>query len=484
MEQKKTLFNYLYEDIVKQIKSGKLAYGERLRSYRALCDVYNVGIRTVRDVVKKLIKDGYIKSVARSHIEVAYKEDSDSGNIEIIRGVLSKRDAITGLMKTMSYLLPYAYTEASMLVDKQLIDASRKDIRGLDHMNTKQQWRVSSTALQRIISVFHNSLFRDLYIDVDLFSQVTVIDGFENPFSRMTVNAEQGLNELFDQFLYQDMAGIRHMISKMYLDASQAVSAYFDEVSKRYTGIMAIQEDYHWNAEKGRINRYMEIARDLVEKIGHGVYPDGTYLPSNLVLQEEYSVAALTLINALDALTVAGLVEKQSQRGKYLVTAAKAHTKELLIRNGAPKNDSATLLGAIHAAALLCRGITYAGFDFLTESDADELEQEINDTETIRPANCILRKLVMAQPLKPLQDIYSQLEHLMNWGYYFDFARKYEANLETVTAKTKIAVGYIRSGDKEALADMLRDIYGSNFRNMQAALIRLGMPEAAQMKLP
>ena len=29
MEQKKTLFNYLYEDIVKQIKSGKLAYGER-----------------------------------------------------------------------------------------------------------------------------------------------------------------------------------------------------------------------------------------------------------------------------------------------------------------------------------------------------------------------------------------------------------------------------------------------------------------------
>lgn len=484
MEQKKTLFNYLYEDIVKQIKSGKLAYGERLRSYRALCDVYNVGIRTVRNVVKKLIKDEYIKSVARSHIEVAYKEDRVSENTEIIRDVLSKRDAITGLMKTMSYLLPYAYTEASKLVDKQLLDASRKDIRGMDLMKTKQQWRVASTALQRIISVFHNSLFRDLYIDVDLFSQVTVINGFENPFSQMTVNAEQGLNELFDKLLYQDMTGIRQVIRKMYLDASQAVSVYFDAIAKRYPNIKATQEVYYWNVEKGRINRYMEIARDLVEKIGHGIYPDGTYLPPNSVLQKEYGAAALTLINALDALSVAGLVEKQSQRGKHLVTATKAHTKDLLIRNGAPKNDSTTLLGAIHAVALLCRGITYAGFDFLTESDADELEQEINNPVTIRPANCILRKLVMAQPLKPLQDIYTQLEHLMNWGYYFDFAKKYEANLETVAAKTRIAVGYIRSGDKNALADMLRDIYGSNFRNMQAALIRLGMPEAAEMKLP
>lgn len=484
MEQKKTLFNYLYDDIVEQITSGKLAFGEILPSYKTLCGVYNVGIRTVRDVIKKLIKDEYIKSVARSHIEVAYKDDSSLRNAEPVKALLAKRDAITDLMKTMSYLLPYAATEASKLVDKQLIDANRKDIRGLDNMEARQQWRAVSSALQRIFSVFNNSLFRDLYIDVNLFSQIAVIDGFENPFSGITTNAEQRLNKLYDKFLYQDMAGIQRVISRMYLNATQPVSVYFDTLAEKYPDIKVTQEDYHWNAQKGRSNRYTEIARDLLEKIGRGTYPDGTYLPTSTVLQEEYGVSTLTLINALDALSSVGVIEKRSQRGRYVVTTNNAHKKEPFIRNGAPQNDAATLLGAIHAVVLVCRGITYAGFDYLTESDIDELENEINAPDTVRPSYSILRKLAMAQPLKPLQDIYTQLEHLMNWGYYARFSKKCESNLETIAAKKKIAIGYIRSGNKEALADMLRDIYSFSFRNMQAALVKYGVPEAAEMKLP
>jgi len=76
MGEKKTLFNYLYNELVKQIESGKLSYGDSLPSYRIICDKYNVGIRTVRDVIKKLSADDYIKTIARSHIEVVYELDS------------------------------------------------------------------------------------------------------------------------------------------------------------------------------------------------------------------------------------------------------------------------------------------------------------------------------------------------------------------------------------------------------------------------
>lgn len=50
MEPKPTLFNFLHDTLVQQIVSGRIAYGEKLPPLRALCDIYHVGIRTVRDV--------------------------------------------------------------------------------------------------------------------------------------------------------------------------------------------------------------------------------------------------------------------------------------------------------------------------------------------------------------------------------------------------------------------------------------------------
>ena len=54
MRDKQTLFDYVYQDLRGQIVSGRLSFGDKLPSMRSLCDLYNVGLRTIKDVLRVL----------------------------------------------------------------------------------------------------------------------------------------------------------------------------------------------------------------------------------------------------------------------------------------------------------------------------------------------------------------------------------------------------------------------------------------------
>ena len=65
MERKKTLHDYLYENLKEQIQTGYYKYGEALPSMNQLCETYHVGIRTVRDVLSDLRDQGMIRTEER-----------------------------------------------------------------------------------------------------------------------------------------------------------------------------------------------------------------------------------------------------------------------------------------------------------------------------------------------------------------------------------------------------------------------------------
>ena len=72
MEQKKTLYDYLYQNLREQILTGILPYGAHIPSITQLCDIYNVGVRTAKDVVKALKKEGLIHTEQRRPSIVIY----------------------------------------------------------------------------------------------------------------------------------------------------------------------------------------------------------------------------------------------------------------------------------------------------------------------------------------------------------------------------------------------------------------------------
>ena len=68
MEQKKTLYDYLYQNLREQILTGILPYGAHIPSITQLCDIYNVGVRTAKDVVKALKKEGLIHTEQKAPV--------------------------------------------------------------------------------------------------------------------------------------------------------------------------------------------------------------------------------------------------------------------------------------------------------------------------------------------------------------------------------------------------------------------------------
>lgn len=72
--KKKTLHDYLYENLKEQIQTGYYKYGEALPSMNQLCETYHVGIRTVRDVLSDLRDQGMIRTEERRPAVIVYRK--------------------------------------------------------------------------------------------------------------------------------------------------------------------------------------------------------------------------------------------------------------------------------------------------------------------------------------------------------------------------------------------------------------------------
>jgi GntR family transcriptional regulator len=91
--------------------------------------------------------------------------------------------------------------------------------------------------------------------------------------------------------------------------------------------------------KKGPI--YLQIKEILKERILYGEYPKNTNIPSELQLEEEFSVSKITVRNAVEELVKEGYLRKQSGKGTEVINN-KAITKlskgknftELLVDQG------------------------------------------------------------------------------------------------------------------------------------------------------
>ena len=83
MKRKKTLHDYLYENLREQIETGYYKYGEALPSMNRLCETYHVGIRTVRDVLSELRDQGMIRTEERRPAVIVYGKTGEEDYIPI-----------------------------------------------------------------------------------------------------------------------------------------------------------------------------------------------------------------------------------------------------------------------------------------------------------------------------------------------------------------------------------------------------------------
>lgn len=106
VEDKQTLSEYVYGNLREQILTGYLRRGEPLPSLSQLCETYHVGIRTARDVLRRLSQEDLIRTEERKPSVVIYRRPEEEGNQVEISAVLARRVEIGEIYETMGHIMP------------------------------------------------------------------------------------------------------------------------------------------------------------------------------------------------------------------------------------------------------------------------------------------------------------------------------------------------------------------------------------------
>lgn len=143
MKDKTTLFEYLYENLKEQIISGRIKCGERLPSMNSVCEQYNIGIRTVKDVFRALSNDGYIKTEERKSAVVIYSNNKDSQELAV-KYVLERKTFIVEVYKTMSLLMPELFCFSSQVCGQKYLNFWEKTLNRSKKKDTQNDgvWRL------------------------------------------------------------------------------------------------------------------------------------------------------------------------------------------------------------------------------------------------------------------------------------------------------------------------------------------------------
>ena len=172
MEEKRTLFEYLYKNLREQIMTGYLKYGDPLPSMSQLCENYHVGIRTVKDVLAALKKEGLIHTEERRPSIVAYQPDCEVQKEHAIRSVLERRHTILEVYKTMELIMPRLFAFSMVSCGGEKVSLSFRQLKQSSKKEITVRWKASSAALHNLLDASDNLLFRDAFTSLEICARV------------------------------------------------------------------------------------------------------------------------------------------------------------------------------------------------------------------------------------------------------------------------------------------------------------------------
>ena len=158
--EKTTLSEYLYRTLAAQIRAGRLKSGQPLPSARRLCERYQVGIRTVRDVMARLQREGYIQTRERRAPVVVCLGEPEREDERAIHSLLSRRESIGQVYETLGAVMPDLFWAGARRGGEEEFRALERLAKKSAQVQPKDSWRLSSAVLHGILAQSRNPLFK------------------------------------------------------------------------------------------------------------------------------------------------------------------------------------------------------------------------------------------------------------------------------------------------------------------------------------
>ncbi|WP_105205118.1 GntR family transcriptional regulator [Neobittarella massiliensis] len=420
MRQDRHLYSDLYRSLCTQIECGYLPCGQPLPSQPQLCAQYNVGITTVRRAVAQLARQGYIRQPPGQPAVVSYTATPRQYALAVLRRRADIADAFGGL----GVLMPPLYAASAQLLKERDLAALRQTVEQISPtMSQAQIYSCANIYFTRLLRPFGSDLMMDLQSDAENFLRVPY-----NPLARVkdpsliTAGQVQSFLAAATQNIRRgDPSALQRQLGQMYRRAGAAVERYMAALARAVGPLPAAAGEHCWFVSKGRSELYLRVAMSLLRRIGGGEFSGQKYLPSIPQLMRTYHVTKDTASRAVTFLNRIGAVQTLNRRGTVVARGDAGYQmsdlSDPLVRRRLQLFAQALQIIAITAPAAAAAVVPH-----LSASWLPRMQQRLQLGCTMHTDTALVQVmmgcLVALSPHHALQNIYSQLNELLLWGYY------------------------------------------------------------------
>ena len=285
-----------------------------------------------------------------------------------------------------------------------------------------------------------------------------------------------------EALLTKDKKEIAHRFCYMYRGVIDVVTQYLNEMTLKFGDVPERKSSqYSWTAQRGRDFYYTQICRDLMDKMGAGIYKQNAFLPSEAVLASQYGVCISTVRKALDVLNQWGVTQTYNAKGTKVIPYSGIAAIQCM-KNKTYKRDTLIYLSALQFMAITIKPAAILAFGYIDEKE----KQLLREPFQIRGAaglnaitNCIIERL----PLQPLKTILQEIKKLLFGGYY-PFYSDGSFNFHLLYQKSWAAFTCLCDGNSEDFARQLFECYSHILNFTRDFIVKWGVLEANRIITP
>lgn len=477
-----TKFDYVYRNLKEKIISGVIPNGNRLSSSRKLCDEFQVSIYTITNVLNKLKEEGLIVIEPRKTPKVIYNTNK---NNTLTKKILSHRDILLQIYETMSLILPAILTFSAKGLDSinllpNYIQIEKIKKRALP----PEQWRIISNIYLDILKHSGNPLFPDLYNNFELHSYLSFFAEEQKSYTGISIrDSIPDIKHLATALNLRDPYKRNEDFKQIYNEVYSIVKYSLKKLEQTTNDLPEQTGSFSWNIRRGKDFRYRQITQDLIDKIGKGVYPNNTFLPSEAILAKEYNASVSTIRKSISVLNKIKFTRTLNGKGTLVLTPDETYIYEAN-KNPIEKRNSLLYLYALQLMILIIGVSSKRAAKKFTDEQINILMDKAKDIDNISFDN-LLNEIINKTDLKPLKEILIQTNKVIEWGYYLSLYNNKTQSICKLNKKSLQACYYLKKKDYDSFAFEMEDCFRLILKAVRKHMIEINnIKEAEKIIIP
>lgn len=464
MEQESRLYKVIYQSVLTQIYSGVLRLGQVFPSQSELCQRYQVGITTIRKVIRMLEQEGVIHTSSGKRAVVCFDESEQN----YILSLMQRRESILDIYKGLEIMMPSLYAAGAMHCRNLDIYAEAAVSAGSQDINEPS---IVSFFTEMLLP-YQNQIVLDLQSDMEHYARFPYVmqSRLENPFTASSEFIKHNLPVFPDMAKHKELEALTARLELMYRNAGEQAVIYLSEIQK-IVPLPRERVDYQWFRGKNRSPLYAAVAQNLYRHVLLGESHNRPYFPSEPEIMRTYKISKSTAAKAMALLSDIGLIHTIKKKGTVLRSSEEL--TPVRIEQNIIADNLTLFLNVLQILGVCSKKLSFAAFSPLDDSALADLAAEWESSPLSRTSSGIIQILTAFlkahMPVKCLENILIQFDDTLIWGHYLD--RPYVIDKQCAVLmqegfeQFELACNSLRKSDRENASAYIQRAFRAIFLN-------------------